>query len=103
MGEPEHDIKIFRLSSRKLIDTISKSPDECLKQIKRYLPELHYEKLSVLVEEYKKMDNLLSRKHSSVEDFCTIKKFLIEADERLKEMQDRSNSITELKFIMQEN
>ena len=55
------------------------------------------------MEEYKKMDSLLSRKHQTVEDFCTIKKFLIDADEKLKEMQDRSNSITELKFIMQEN
>ena len=83
-----------------MIDTISWSPEECLKQIKKYLPELHYEKLSVLVEEYKKMDTLLSWKHQTVEDFCTIKKFLVEADEKLKEMQDWSNSITELKFIM---
>lgn len=45
----------------------------------------------------------LSRKHSSVDEFCTIKKFLIDADEKLKEMQDWSNAITELKFIMQEN
>lgn len=49
------------------------------------------------------MESDLSRWHSTVEEFCTIKKFLIDADERLKEMQDRSNAITELKFIMQEN
>lgn len=69
-----------------MIDTIQWSPEECLKQIKWYLPELHFEKLNVLVEEYKKMDVLLSRKHSTVDDFCTIKKFLIEADEKLKEL-----------------
>jgi hypothetical protein len=45
----------------------------------------------------------LSRKHTNVEEFCTLKRFLIDADEKLKEMQDRSNAITELKFIMQEN
>jgi hypothetical protein len=36
-----------------MISEISKSPEDCLKQIKKYLPELHMEKLSALVDEYR--------------------------------------------------
>lgn len=51
--EQEKDIKIFKLTWGKMINEIQKSPEDCLKQITLYLPELHQEKLTALVDEYR--------------------------------------------------
>ena len=96
----QSSIKIFRINAQEMIQEIKQSPLRCLKDIKKFLPDLSYEKVCTLCAELQAMEKLLERKPKNVDEYCEIMKYLRETAEYIDEVAEKYQSIGELHIIM---
>ena len=54
--EDEHRLKIYLIKGLGFKNEIQRSPKKCLKEIREYLPDLAYTKLSEIADEFREMD-----------------------------------------------
>jgi len=71
--------------------------------LKNYLPVLSYEGLDAICNRYVEVDKKLSRRAETVTEFCEIKKFLWEAQDKISEIRDQYAESYNLRIIMEEN
>ena len=101
--EAKSDVGVFVLDNFELKEKIKNCAANCIKQLERMLPELNHSRSYELHTELYKINGILEKKPTTVDEFVQFKLDVANFDTKFDSLRDRFNMIADLRSLMENN